>query len=116
MVSVANVAAERLDATVVNMRFVKPFDEALVLKLSKEHELLVTIEENAIIGGAGSLVAQLLNSQEQRPPLIQLGLPDHFVEHGERGALLASCGLDSEGIIKRVNRHFENRSRHGTAA
>ncbi len=116
MLGAASTAAELLDATVVNMRFVKPLDEAKVLELAQEHELLVTIEENAIIGGAGSLVATLLNTLDTPPHLIQLGLPDHFIEHGERNALLADCGLDSQGIIKRVNHYLENSTRHGSAA
>ena len=107
MVEAAEAAAEQLDATVVNMRFIKPFDEALVLKLASEHELLLTIEENAIIGGAGSLVAQLLNQQTQAPRLIQMGLPDHFIEHGDRQDLLNESGLSIQGIIDRVNQHLD---------
>ncbi len=120
MLGVASAAAEQLDATVVNMRFVKPLDESMVLKLAQEHELLVTIEENAIIGGAGSLVATLLNSLDAPPHLIQMGLPDHFIEHGDRIALLTSCGLDSSGIIQRIKHHLENSAEnmagHGSAA
>ncbi len=120
MLGAASAAAEQLDATVVNMRFVKPLDETMVLKLAQEHELLVTIEENAIIGGAGSLVATLLNSLDAPPHLIQMGLPDHFIEHGDRIALLTSCGLDSSGIIQRIKHHLENSAEnmagHGSAA
>ena len=120
MLGAASAAAEQLDATVVNMRFVKPLDESMVLKLAQEHELLVTIEENAIIGGAGSLVATLLNTLDAPPHLIQMGLPDHFIEHGDRIALLASCGLDSSGIIQRIKHHLENSAEnmagHGSAA
>ncbi len=107
MVSIAEAAGEQLDATVVNMRFVKPLDQALILKLAAEHELLLTIEENAIIGGAGSLVAQLLNQQDQPGRLIQMGLPDHFIEHGDRQDLLNESGLSIQGIIDRVNRYLE---------
>lgn len=107
MVGVAEAAGEKLDATVVNMRFVKPLDEPLVLKLASEHELLLTIEENAVIGGAGSLVAQLLDKQQQRPHLIQMGLPDHFIEHGDHQDLLNYSGLNIQGIIDRVNRCLE---------
>ena len=107
MVSEAEAAGEQLDATVVNMRFVKPLDQALILKLAAEHELLLTIEENAIIGGAGSLVAQLLNQQDQPGRLIQMGLPDHFIEHGDRQDLLNESGLSIQGIIDRVNRYLE---------
>ena len=106
MVSIAEAAGEQLDATVVNMRFVKPLDESLILKLASEHELLLSIEENAIIGGAGSLVAQLLNQQDQPSRLIQMGLPDHFIEHGNHQDLLTGSGLSIQGIIDRVNRYL----------
>ena len=105
MVAVAEAAGEQLDATVVNMRFVKPLDEALVLKLAGEHELLLTIEENAAIGGAGALVARLLDEQPQRPSLIRMGLPDYFLQHGDRQALLEESGLTIQGIIDRVKHH-----------
>ncbi len=110
MVGAAEAAGEKLDATVVNMRFVKPLDEALVLKLASEHDLLLTIEENAVIGGAGSLVAQLLDKQPQQPHLIQMGLPDHFIEHGDHQDLLNNSGLNFQGIIDRVNRFLEGDS------
>ncbi len=98
MVAPALEAGSALDATVVNMRFVKPLDEELVLALAEEHELLVTVEENAAAGGAGSAVAECLaRAGEERPHLI-LGLPDRFLEHGERDALLAACGLNAGGI------------------
>jgi 1-deoxy-D-xylulose-5-phosphate synthase len=96
-------AAEALDATVANMRFVKPLDHALVKQLAATHELLVSIEENAIIGGAGSEVARSLEMQGQTTPLLRMGLPDHFVEHGDQGQMLAELGLDAAGIIRRVN-------------
>ena len=107
MLVATEAAADTLDATLVNMRFVKPFDEKLVLELAASHDLLVTIEENAVTGGAGSLVAELLGPMAEKPALLQLGLPDHFVEHGDRGKLLADCGLDIQGIITAVNRHLE---------
>lgn len=110
MVAVAEATGEALDATVVNMRFIKPLDETLVLKLAEEHELLVTIEENAVIGGAGSLVATLLSTQTKQPNLIQMGLPDHFIQHGDRQNLLNESGLSIQGIIARINRHFESKS------
>ncbi len=100
----ALLAAEQLDATVANMRFVKPLDESLVLELAASHELLVTLEDNAIKGGAGSGVNELLAAMEHAPPCLNLGLPDHFVEHGQRGELLADCGLDSRGIVRAVQR------------
>jgi len=88
-------AGEQLGATVVNMRFVKPLDEVLIRQLAASHELLVTVEENAVMGGAGSAVAELLQGAV---PLLQLGLPDRFIEHGTPEKMLADCGLDAAGI------------------
>lgn len=95
-------AAEQLDTTVANMRFIKPLDEQLVLQLAQQHELLVTLEENVVAGGAGSAVAELLNRHGIDVPLLQLGLPDEFIDHGDTKSLLAACGLDSGGIIRAV--------------
>ena len=95
-------AAEALDATVANMRFVKPLDEALVRELATTHDLLVTIEENVVMGGAGSAVAEYLNASRIAMPILQLGLPDAFVEHGDPAGLLTECGLNAEGICTRV--------------
>ncbi len=91
-------AGEALDATVANMRFVKPLDEELVLALARGHGLLVTVEENAVAGGAGSAVAECLARHGLAVPILQLGLPDRFVAHGTRAEQLAECGLDAEGI------------------
>jgi len=102
MVAPALEAAETLDATVANMRFVKPLDAALVAELAREHELLVSIEENAVIGGAGAEVARALDALPTRPRLLRLGLPDRFIEHGEQRQLLAAVGLDASGIIAAV--------------
>ena len=102
LLSPALEAAESLNATVANMRFVKPLDEALVLELASKHGLLVTLEENAIAGGAGSAVTELLSSHGINVPVLQLGLPDKFIDHGETSALLSACGLDSGGIIRAV--------------
>ncbi|MDR0715931.1 MAG: 1-deoxy-D-xylulose-5-phosphate synthase [Azoarcus sp.] len=104
MVSPAQEAGEALDATVINMRFVKPLDEALILRLAHDHELLVTIEENTVIGGAGAEVARVLDNLPARPRLLRLGLPDRFIDHGEQRQLLAEAGLDSAGIIAAVRR------------
>ncbi|MDV6742152.1 1-deoxy-D-xylulose-5-phosphate synthase [Pseudomonas aeruginosa] len=84
--------AESLDSTVVDMRFVKPLDEALVRELAGSHELLVTIEENAVMGGAGSAVGEFLASEGLEVPLLQLGLPDYYVEHAKPSEMLAECG------------------------
>ncbi|QCI10471.1 1-deoxy-D-xylulose-5-phosphate synthase [Pseudomonas putida] len=90
--------AEQIDATVVDMRFVKPLDEALVLELAGSHELLVTIEENAIMGGAGAAVGEFLAREAVVKPLLHLGLPDIYVEHAKPAQMLAECGLDVAGI------------------
>jgi len=91
-------AADGLNATVADMRFVKPLDEALVRELAEQHQLLVTLEENAIAGGAGSAVCEYLNANRISCQVLQLGLPDRFVDHGKHGELLSECGLDAEGI------------------
>ncbi|MBD3671683.1 MAG: 1-deoxy-D-xylulose-5-phosphate synthase, partial [Gammaproteobacteria bacterium] len=107
MVAPAEAAAEPLDASVVNMRFVKPMDEEMVLRMAREHELLVTLEDNAVEGGAGSAVNELLQAHGIQCPVINLGLPDRFVEHGSREELLSLCGLDASGIIQAVQRFQE---------
>jgi len=91
-------AAEKLDATVANMRFVKPIDEDLVRELAAGHEFLVTVEENTILGGAGSAVLEILEKQGTGKKVLQLGLPDRFIDHGDPGKLLKNCGLDADGI------------------
>ncbi|MCL1861672.1 MAG: 1-deoxy-D-xylulose-5-phosphate synthase [Proteobacteria bacterium] len=91
-------AGEALDATVANMRFVKPIDETLIAHLAREHDLLVTLEENAVTGGAGSEVARVLDALPARPRFLRLGLPDRFIDHGEQRQLLAETGLDAAGI------------------
>ncbi len=99
-------AGEKLDATVVNMRFVKPLDQALIEKLAQDHTLIVTVEENCVMGGAGSAVMEVLQAiQNKTNRLIKtlcLGLPDQFIEHGIHETMLAECGLDAEGIIRSI--------------
>ena len=95
-------AGERLDTTVVNMRFVKPLDEACIVELARTHDCLVTLEENAVIGGAGAEVARVIESLASRPRLLRLGLPDHFIDHGDQAQLLQSVGLDSDGIVAAI--------------
>jgi 1-deoxy-D-xylulose-5-phosphate synthase len=95
------VAAE-LDATVANMRFVKPLDDELVAQLARGHGLLVTLEENVVMGGAGSAVAESLAARGIAVPLLHLGLPDRFVDHGDQQQLLASVGLDREGVLAAI--------------
>ncbi len=104
MVAPALLAADALDATVANMRFVKPLDVALVKRLAQDHEILVTLEENVIAGGAGSAVAECLAGLGVQRRLVLLGLPDRFVEHGDSAALLARCGLDVAGIVDAIKR------------
>jgi 1-deoxy-D-xylulose-5-phosphate synthase len=102
MVAPALKAAEQFGATVVNMRFVKPLDEALILELAETHEMLVTLEENVLSGGAGSAVNQFLQAQRILMPVLNLGLPDAFIEQGTREELLAICGLDAAGIANSI--------------
>ena len=99
-------AAEALDATVADMRFVKPLDETLVAELAGSHARLVTIEENVVQGGAGSAVAELLSRLRRELPVLHLGLPDRFVEHGDPAVLLRECGLDGEGVLRAIRQRF----------
>jgi len=98
LVTPALAAAEALDATVADMRFVKPLDKELIRELALTHQCLVTLEENAVMGGAGSAVAEALAELGLVRPILHLGLPDRFVEHGDHALLLARCGLDAAGI------------------
>lgn len=93
-------AAVELGATVANMRFVKPLDEKLILELAENHNLLITLEENTIQGGAGSGVNELLAIRNITVPIINLGLPDTYIEHGIQSEMLAACGLNASGIVK----------------
>jgi 1-deoxy-D-xylulose-5-phosphate synthase len=102
MLKPALAAAEEFDATVANMRFVKPLDEALVRELADSHDLLVTVEENVVAGGAGSAVLEYLQKAGSNVPVLQLGLPDRFIDHGDPGIQLAHAGLDKEGIVKSI--------------
>jgi 1-deoxy-D-xylulose-5-phosphate synthase len=99
-------AAERLGATVVNMRWVKPLDTALLLQVAQAHQALVTVEEGAVMGGAGSAVAEALAAAGVERPLLQLGLPDRFIEHGDPVRLLSALGLDAPGIEHSVRERF----------
>ncbi len=102
-------AGERLGATVVDMRFVKPLDAKLVLEMARDHEGLITVEEGCIMGGAGSAVLECLAAAGVMQPVLQLGLPDVFVEHGEPARLLSLCGLDAAGIEKSIVQRFGGR-------
>jgi 1-deoxy-D-xylulose-5-phosphate synthase len=99
-------AAEILDAVVADMRFVKPLDTELILELANENDLLVTLEDNVRLGGAGSAVNEALQAQHLPVPVLNLGLPDHFVEHGTREELLAQVGLDATGILRSIQKRL----------
>lgn len=103
MLAPALLAAEQLNATVANMRFVKPLDEELVLQLARDHDLLVTVEENTIQGGAGSAVAECLAQHGISKTMLLLGLPDLFIEQGDPVQMLADCGLDANGIASSIS-------------
>jgi 1-deoxy-D-xylulose-5-phosphate synthase len=98
--------AEQFDLTVANMRFIKPLDTELVLQLAASHDALVTVEEGAIMGGAGSAVLETLAAAGIVMPLLQLGLPDRFIDHGDPAVLMSQCGLDAEGIAASVRQRF----------
>ncbi|MDR6537564.1 1-deoxy-D-xylulose-5-phosphate synthase [Variovorax soli] len=100
-------AAEALDATVLNMRWVKPLDLDLLLKTVATHECVVTLEEGAVMGGAGSAVVEALQAADVQLPVLQLGLPDRFIEHGDPAKLLASIGLDAAGIEQSIRERFD---------
>jgi len=102
LVESARKVADRLDATLVNMRFIKPLDEELVIEIAKRHRAIVTIEENAVMGGAGSAVGEVLAAHGVLVPLLQLGIPDRFIEHGSRETCLTAAGLDLAGISTSV--------------
>ncbi|HET7260257.1 MAG TPA: 1-deoxy-D-xylulose-5-phosphate synthase [Casimicrobiaceae bacterium] len=106
----ALAAADELDATVANMRFVKPLDADLVKSLARDHDALVTVEENVIAGGAGSAVAELLASEAIAVPILHLGLPDRFPGHGDPAFLLAQVGLDARGIAASIHARFAQRT------
>ena len=102
-------AAERLNATVANMRYVKPLDEDCILKLAASHRVLVTLEDNAIAGGAVSAVAEALMRHGNTLPVAMLGIPDRFIEHASREQQLAECGLDADSIYQRIQRELASR-------
>jgi 1-deoxy-D-xylulose-5-phosphate synthase len=106
MLAPSLMAAEELNATVANMRFVKPLDVELVKRLAQTHDVLVTVEEGAIMGGAGSAVAEALAEAGIVKPILHLGLPDRFIDHGDTAQLLAGCGLDAKGIAASIRQRF----------
>jgi 1-deoxy-D-xylulose-5-phosphate synthase len=106
MLGPALAAGDALGATVANMRFVKPLDLDLAVRLAREHARLVTVEEGSTMGGAGAAVAEALAAAGIARPLLMLGLPDRFIEHGDPAALLASVGLDAAGIVASIRQRF----------
>lgn len=106
MLTPSLAAAEELDATVANMRFVKPLDVDLVMQLANSHDLIVTVEENAVMGGAGAAVIEALQAMRKNNNVLCLGLPDTFIEHGIHETMLAECGLDAKGIKASIEKQL----------
>jgi len=106
MLHPALAAGEALDATVVNMRWVKPVDAQLIAELARTHDAFVTVEEHAVQGGAGSACAEAMAARDAMRPLLQLGLPDRFIDHGDPGLLLKLEGLDAAGIERSIRQRF----------
>jgi 1-deoxy-D-xylulose-5-phosphate synthase len=98
-------AADQLDTSLVNMRFIKPLDETMVRELARTHDLLVTVEDNAIAGGAGSAVNEYLHAEGLYCDVLNLGIPDRYIDHAQREEQLVACGLDAAGIIRQINAH-----------
>jgi 1-deoxy-D-xylulose-5-phosphate synthase len=113
MVQPAMEIADSLEATVVNMRFVKPLDEQLLIQIADSHDILVTLEDNVVAGGAGSAVNEFLQSRQINTPILNIGLPDAFIEHGSREECLSDAGLDKEGIHKTIAAYLKNRGSMG---
>ena len=102
----AMAAAEQLNASVADMRFVKPIDEDLIRQLAADHQLLVTVEENAVAGGAGAAVSEFLAEQALVMPVLHLGLPDQFIDHGSHNQQLSAAGLDAAGIAQSIEQRL----------
>ena len=106
----ATEVADKLDATLVDMRFVKPLDQNLLLKIANSHPYLITLEDNVCSGGAGSAVLEFLSPNKIETNILTLGLPDYFQNHGTREELLAEAGLDALGIEKSIEEFLKNDS------
>ena len=107
MVAPSLAAGDELNATVANMRFVKPLDVDLVSQLATTHDVLVTVEEGSVMGGAGAAVSEALAEAGIVKPILHLGLPDKFIDHGDTAQLLAMCGLDAKGIAASIRQRFD---------
>lgn len=116
MLKPALTAGEELHASVVNMRFIKPLDEQLLSELAQTHTVMVTVEENAVMGGAGSAVNEYLAKHSNSITMINLGLPDEFLEHGNPDAMLKMCGLDAQGIVDQIRNKIEINTNRPTCA
>jgi 1-deoxy-D-xylulose-5-phosphate synthase len=110
LLDAASRVAEQLDATLVSMRFIKPLDRGLLRELTERHVAVVTIEDNAVAGGAGSAVAEALATLSRPVQLMQLGVPDRCIEHGARESCLADAGLDTSGIAARIEEWWGRRT------
>jgi 1-deoxy-D-xylulose-5-phosphate synthase len=110
LVDSAQKIADRLDATIVNMRFVKPLDEKLVVSIAARHRAIITIEENAISGGAGSGVSEVLTAAGLQLPMLHVGIPDRFIEHGTRDTCLLRAGLDLAGLTAQIEQWWAPQS------
>jgi 1-deoxy-D-xylulose-5-phosphate synthase len=106
MLTPALAAGVALGATVVNMRWIKPLDTELLIDLARSHEAFVTVEEHAVMGGAGSACGEFFAAEGIGRPLLQLGLPDRFIDHGDHKKLLADLGLDEAGIEASIRQRF----------
>jgi 1-deoxy-D-xylulose-5-phosphate synthase len=104
VLTAAREVADRMDWTVINMRYVKPLDTCMILDAARHHDLVVTLEENVVAGGAGAAVSELLHEHRLNVPLLMLGLPDRNIEHGTREELLQEAGLDCAGILAAIER------------
>jgi 1-deoxy-D-xylulose-5-phosphate synthase len=111
MVPLCERIAEKLDATVVNLRFIKPLDEELIVRIAANHRALVTVEENVVAGGAGSAIAECLTAHGHIPPTLNLGIPDRFIEHGSREDCLAAAGLDYASVEAAITRWWQGEKR-----
>jgi 1-deoxy-D-xylulose-5-phosphate synthase len=103
----AQEAAEKINATIIDMRFVKPLDTEIINQLAATHDLFVSIEDGAIIGGAGSAVAEYLMSSKHTSKLLQLGLPDEFIMQGTQQEMYVELGLDAAGILGRIEGFYK---------